>query len=267
MKTYIWCAGGHDGSLLSSLGLALAFCQYNLPGIHIHKGQGKAAEVELARQACQLVAENKPSLWDEVLDLGAKIAKWLLEAAGEIINITKISFSGSSASFRDGGSPLKCKIEGKLVGEDIDIDLSWKPDFDIVKFIKAIFSELWEMITEALSKLFEGLAELAKEVAEKVVEFVEDAGEFVAEGAEKAVEAFGDAASEAGHALEDFADDVADAMSDAGSALGHAASDVGSAMGHVADDVGGAVEDVGHAVENVASDIGDAIGDVFSSFW
>lgn len=234
---------------------------------NLAKAQGKSAEVELARQACQLVAENKPSLWDEVLDLGAKIAKWLLEAAGEIINITKISFSGSSASFRDGGSPLKCKIEGKLVGEDIDIDLSWKPDFDIVKFIKAIFSELWEMITEALSKLFEGLAELAKEVAEKVVEFVEDAGEFVAEGAEKAVEAFGDAASEAGHALEDFADDVDDAMSDAGSALGHAASDVGSAMGHVADDVGGAVEDVGHAVENVASDIGDAIGDVFSSFW
>ncbi|KAM0518165.1 hypothetical protein ACHAPE_004572 [Trichoderma viride] len=249
------------------------------------KAQGKAAEVELARQACQLVAENKPSLWDEVLDLGAKIAKWLLEAAGEIINITKISFSGSSASFRDGGPPLKCKIEGKLVGEDIDIDLSWKPDFDIVKFIKAIFSELWEMITDALSKFFEGLAELAKEAAEKVVEFVEDAGEFVAEGAEKvvefvedasefvaegaekAVEAFGDAASEAGHALEDFADDVDDAMSDAGSALGHAASDVGSAMGHVADDVGGAVEDVGHAVENVASDIGDAIGDVFSSLW
>lgn len=267
------------------------------------KAQGKAAEVELARQACQLVAENKPSLWDEVLDLGAKIAKWLLEAAGEIVNITKISFSGSSASFKDGGPPLKCKIEGKLVGEDIDIDLSWKPDFDIVKFIKAIFSELWEMITEALSKFFEGLAKLGEEVAEKVVEFVEDAGEFVVEGAEKvvefaedvgevvvegaekAVEAIGDAASDVGHAVEDFAEDVDDAMSDVGSALGHAASDVGhavedfgegiddavsdvgSAIGHVADDVGDAVEDVGHAVENVASDIGDAIGNVFSSLW
>ncbi|PON25175.1 hypothetical protein TGAM01_v205861 [Trichoderma gamsii] len=267
------------------------------------KAQGKAAEVELARQACQLVAENKPSLWDEVLDLGAKIAKWLLEAAGEIINITKISFSGSSASFKDGGPPLKCKIEGKLVGEDIDIDLSWKPDFDIVKFIKAIFSELWEMITEALSKFFEGLAKLAEEVAEKVVEFVEDAGEFVVEGAEKAVEfaedvgevvvegaekaveAIGNAASDVGHAVEDFAEDVDDAMSDVGSTLGHAASDVGhavedfgegiddavsdvgSAIGHVADDVGDAVEDVGHAVENVASDIGDAIGNVFSSLW
>lgn len=248
------------------------------------KAQGKSAEVELARQACQLVAENKPSLWDEVLDLGAKIAKWLLEAAGEIINITKISFSGSSASFRDGGPPLKCKIEGKLVGEDIDIDLSWKPDFDIVKFIKAIFSELWEMIKEALSKFFEGLAKLVEEVVEEVVEFVEDVSEAVVEGAEKAVEAIGDAASDVGHAVEDVVEDIDDAVSDVGSALGHAASDVGhavedigegindavsdvgSAFGHVADDVGGAVEDVGHAVENVASDIGNAISDAFS-FW
>ncbi|EHK46597.1 hypothetical protein TRIATDRAFT_218714 [Trichoderma atroviride IMI 206040] len=248
------------------------------------KAQGKSAEVELARQACQLVAENKPSLWDEVLDLGAKIAKWLLEAAGEIINITKISFSGSSASFRDGGPPLTCKIEGKLVGEDIDIDLSWKPDFDIVKFIKAIFSELWEMIKEALSKFFEGLAKLVEEVVEEVVEFVEDVSEAVVEGAEKAVEAIGDAASDIGHAVEDVAEDIDDAVSDVGSALGHVAgdvghavedigediddavSDVGSALGHVADDVGGAVEDVGHAVENVASDIGDAISNAFS-FW
>lgn len=262
---------------------------------NLAKAQGKSAEVELARQACQLVAENKPSLWDEILDLGAKIAKWLLEAAGEIINITNISFSGSTASFSDGGPPLTCKIKGKLVGQDIDINLTWKPDFDIVKFIKAIFSELWEIIKEALSKFFEGLAELVEEIVEEVVEFVEDVGEAVIEGAEKAVEAIDDAASAIGDAVEDVAEDIDDAMSDVGRAFGHAASDVGdavedfaegidnavsdvgSAFGHAASDVGNAMEDfgegidnavndVGSAIGNVANDVGDAISNAFS-FW
>lgn len=39
-KTYNWCASGHDSFLVSTLGLAFAFCQCNFPGIDTHNGQG-----------------------------------------------------------------------------------------------------------------------------------------------------------------------------------------------------------------------------------
>lgn len=174
---------------------------------------GKYLESELREKkkkqnTCQLMAENKPNLWDEVLDPGVKIAKWLLEMAGDIINATMILFSGSSTSERDDGAPLTCKIEGKLVGDDTDIDRSWKPDLTLSNFIKAIFNELWEMIKEAVSKFFEGLAKIAQEVVEEVVKLAEDVGEAVAEGGEKAAEAIEDAASDVGHAVEDVAEDI-----------------------------------------------------------
>lgn len=93
---------------------------------------GRYLEIELSASSSQRVSP----VWDKVIDLGTMNVKWILEAVGDIISITKISFSGGSASSNVGGPPLTCKIEGKVVSEDIDINLSWKPDFDIVKFIK-----------------------------------------------------------------------------------------------------------------------------------
>ncbi|KAI1159157.1 hypothetical protein F5B18DRAFT_655977 [Nemania serpens] len=255
--------------------------------------QGKSAEVELARQACDLVEEHSSSFADDILEVGLNIGKWIASAAAELINITEIKFSGSTASFREGGPPLKVKVKGKLVGQDIDIDVTWKPDFDIVKFIKEIFSELWETIKEAAGKFLEAIGakivEIAKDVADAVVEgakavgeaaekvgeavgeaaeavgeAVGEAAEAVGEAAEQMGEAIGDAVSDVGHAVDDVVSDVGDALSDAGSAIGHAADDVEDAFNSVGNDIDHAMSDVGNAVENVASDVGNAVESVAS---
>lgn len=264
--------------------------------------ESDSTEVELARQACDLLQENASSFADDILQVGCNIGKWIASAAAELINIRKIEFSGSTASFKEGGPPLSASISGTLVGVDFDIKLEWKPDFDLVKFVKGIFTELWDKIKNAAVEFLKEIGAIIVKVAEEVVEFVEDAAEAIAEGAEVVGEAIvegaevvgeavaeaaeeignavddiakdvGEAASDVGSAIGHVAEDVDEAMSDVGSALGNAAndvedavSDVGSALGHAASDVGDAFNDVGNGVENVANDIGNAISDAFS-FW
>jgi hypothetical protein len=45
-----------------------------------------------------------------------------------------------------GGPPLKVTVEGKVLGNEIDIRIVWKPHFDLVEFIKEVFTALWEHI-------------------------------------------------------------------------------------------------------------------------
>jgi hypothetical protein len=259
----------------------------------LKSAQSNSVELELARQACELVEEDYSSFADDILEVGLNIGKWIASAAAELINITKIEFSGSTASFTENGPPLIVKIEGKLLGQPIDIDISWQPNFNLGKFIKAIFSQLWETIKDAAGKFLEAIGAKIVEIAEDIAEAVGEAAEAIGEGVEKAAEAvaegaqivgeaiedvaediddalsdagsaINDAASEVGHAVENVVDDIDDAFSDAGSAINDAASDVGHAVEDVVDDVGDAFNDAGNAIENVASDFGNTISGWFS---
>ncbi|KAL2690160.1 hypothetical protein Neosp_004228 [[Neocosmospora] mangrovei] len=248
--------------------------------------QSNTVEIELARQACELAEQDSSSFADDILDVGLNIGKWIASAAAELINITKIEFSGSISSLIADGPPLIVNVQGKLAGQDINLHINWEPHFNLAKFIKAIFSDLWEMIKNAASKFLDEIGATVVEFAEDVVEAVEEFAEGIGEGVEKAAEVIGegagkvydaidDALDDAGSVLGHAADDVAEVFDDAGSAVGHAADDVASVVGHAASDVGHAVEDVandignafddaGNAVENVANDFGNAISDFFS---
>ncbi|KAK3394742.1 hypothetical protein B0H63DRAFT_533027 [Podospora didyma] len=180
--------------------------------------QSNTVEIELARQACEL-AEQVSSSFANVF------------AAAELINITKIEFSGSTSSLVADGPPL---IVNNAAG----------------KFFEEIGAKTVELV--------EDVAEAVVELAEDIGEGVEKAAEANDDAASDVASALDDAASEIGHAADNAVEAIDDAMSDVGSAF----DDAGGAVRHAADDVasatGDAVSDVGHAVDDVASDIGNA---------
>ncbi|KAL0933939.1 uncharacterized protein CTRU02_210738 [Colletotrichum truncatum] len=245
-------------------------------------------EIKLARQACELAEQDSSSFADDVLSVGFNIGKWIASAAAELININKIEFSGSISSFVADGPPLIVNVQGNLLGQDIDIHIEWQSHFKLAEFIKAIFSNLWEMIKDAASKFLEEIGAKIVEIAEDIAETVEEVAEYIKEGAEEAAEVVDDVVSEVGSALnnagsavghaaddaveaiDDAFSDVGSVLNDAGSAVGHAADDVASAVGDAMSDVGSVFNDAGNAVVNVANDVGDAFdnaGNAISDFF
>ena len=227
--------------------------------------QTNSTEVELARQACARVEEDSSHFADDIVDVGLNIGKWLASNAAETINITKIEFSGSVSSLVADGPPLIVNIQGKLLGEDIDIQINWQPHFNLVKFIKAIFDELWEIIKNATGKFLEEIGAKLVEIAEDIEEGVEKAAEVIAESAEQVADAIEDAAREIGHAAEDVAHDIDNTVSEMGNDIENAVdkfeNDVGNAVDDAVNDIGNSVDDVGNAVNDFGNNVGNAVDD------
>ncbi|WAO95950.1 Hypothetical protein NCS54_01359900 [Fusarium falciforme] len=100
-------------------------------------------ELNLARHAVELA--------EDAVELELDLAKWATDHAKTTFNIRKVEFSGSVRSLvhpDEGGPPLRVKIEGTILGEEINWEIVWKPKFDLVKFIKELFTLLWESIKE-----------------------------------------------------------------------------------------------------------------------
>ena len=55
------------------------------------------------------------------------------------------------------GPPLKATIEGVLLGRDFSIHIEWQPHFNLVKFIKELFTKLWEMLKAAATDSFKAI--------------------------------------------------------------------------------------------------------------
>ncbi|KAM6509602.1 hypothetical protein FALCPG4_017253 [Fusarium falciforme] len=105
-------------------------------------------ELNLARHAVELAEDAV----EQELDL----AKWATDHAKTTFNLRKVEFSGSVRSLvhpDEGGPPLRVKIEGTILGEEINWEIVWKPKFDLVKFIKELFTLLWEKIKELAKEI------------------------------------------------------------------------------------------------------------------
>ncbi|KAF4337443.1 hypothetical protein FBEOM_8672 [Fusarium beomiforme] len=110
--------------------------------------QSNTSELNLARHAVE-VAEG-------AVNMGLDMGKWAMQHAGQIFNIRKMEFSGSIRSLvsADASSdPLIINIEGTVLGEDIQVHIQWKPNFNLVEFIKELFSVVWEKIKELAKHL------------------------------------------------------------------------------------------------------------------
>ena len=109
--------------------------------------QDNTSELNLARHAVVVARE--------AVNIGLDIGRWAVQHAGQIFDIRKIEFSGSVRSLvhaEEGGPPLTATIEGTVLGEEIRIDIVWKPGFDLVRFIKELFAMLWEKIKQLMKQ-------------------------------------------------------------------------------------------------------------------
>lgn len=103
--------------------------------------QNNTSELNLARHAVELA--------EGAVNLGLDLSQWALHHAGQIFNITKVEFSGSVQSLIHASAdtaPLRVLIQGTVLGEEFDIEIVWKPHFDLLALIKELFVELWEKI-------------------------------------------------------------------------------------------------------------------------
>ncbi|KAJ3949664.1 uncharacterized protein N0V96_000788 [Colletotrichum fioriniae] len=239
------------------------------------------AEIELALQACELAQQDSSSFADDIMSVGSNIGKWIASITVDLINITKIEFSGSISSLVANGPPLIVNVKGKLLDQNIDLKIEWQSHFDPTKFIQAIFSDLWEIIKAAASTFLEEIGvkivEISEEIAGTVVEIAEDIKEDVGKASEAidgvvsdAGSALDGAGSAVGRAADDVVSAVDHAMDDVGSAVDHAADDVVLAIDHTVDDVGTAFNDAGSVVVHVADDVvsvaDHAVDDIGSAF-
>ncbi|KAL6366118.1 hypothetical protein LRP88_00214 [Fusarium phalaenopsidis] len=102
-------------------------------------------ELNLARHAVEIA--------EDAVELELDLAKWAPDHVKNTFNIRKVEFSGSVRSLvhpDEGGPPLRVKIEGTILGEETNWEIVWKPKFDLVKFIKELFTLLWEKIQEGI---------------------------------------------------------------------------------------------------------------------
>ncbi|KAF1994661.1 hypothetical protein P154DRAFT_581608 [Amniculicola lignicola CBS 123094] len=139
--------GGAQGAMdaLSSCGDFIAF---DAAEAALKFAKDNTSELNLARHAVE-VAEG-------AADLAPDIGKWAVQHAGQIFNIRKVEFSGLVRSLvhaDEGGPPLRVNIEGTVFGEGFEIHIVWKPDFDLVKLIKEVFTMLWQKIQELVKAI------------------------------------------------------------------------------------------------------------------
>ncbi|RSL59533.1 hypothetical protein CEP54_007216 [Fusarium duplospermum] len=110
--------------------------------------QSNTSELNLARDAVE-VAEG-------AVNMGLDMGKWAMQHAGQVFNIRKMEFSGSTKSLvaADASTPpLVMNIEGTVLGEDFQVHIQWKPHFNLVELIKELFTMIWEKIKELAKHL------------------------------------------------------------------------------------------------------------------
>ncbi|KAK7423709.1 hypothetical protein QQX98_000899 [Neonectria punicea] len=122
---------------------------------------------DLAQQALKFAKENTNELnlarhavkvMEDAADLGVDLAKWATDHAAKTFNIREVKFSGSVASLVNAGeksAPLTASIKGTVLGENIDWAIVWKPNFNLVNFIKELFKLLWEKIQQMAKEIFD----------------------------------------------------------------------------------------------------------------
>ncbi|KAH8678491.1 hypothetical protein BX600DRAFT_376982 [Xylariales sp. PMI_506] len=131
---------------VDALASCVEFVAFDVAEKALKFAQENTSELNLARHAVELAAG--------AVNVGLDVGRWAVEHAGKIFNISKIEFSGSARSLihaDEGGPPLRAQVVGTVFGEDIEIIIVWKPDFDLVRFIKELFAMIWDKI-QLLSK-------------------------------------------------------------------------------------------------------------------
>ncbi|RSL88938.1 hypothetical protein CEP51_001507 [Fusarium floridanum] len=123
--------------------------------------KNKQAEVDQAKREKEQpkepnLARHAVEVAEDVVELELDLAKWATDHAKTTFNIRKVEFSGSVRSLvhpDEGGPPLRVKIEGMVLGEEINWEIVWKPKFDLVKFIKELFTLLWEELKRLVKEI------------------------------------------------------------------------------------------------------------------
>ena len=134
---------------VDALAACTEFVAFDVSEKALEFAKNNTQELNLARHAVDLA--------EEAVHLGLDLGKWAASHGGKLLNITKVEFSGTLKGLIADGPPIRVIIQGFLLGEAIDVNIVWEPHFDLVKFIKALFSDLWEMIKESATKLLKEL--------------------------------------------------------------------------------------------------------------
>ncbi|KAK6519149.1 hypothetical protein TWF281_003838 [Arthrobotrys megalospora] len=123
---------------VDQLAACAEFLAFDVAEKALEFAKNNTKELNLARHAVELA--------EGAAHLGLDIAQWAASHLGKLIDINKIEFEGSLKSLIADGPPLRVLIQGMLCGDQFAIEVVWQPHFNLLAFIKALFTRLWEMI-------------------------------------------------------------------------------------------------------------------------
>lgn len=100
-------------------------------------------ELEVAKQAIILIEEEDHQ----------SLARTIVRKLDEIINIRRIELHGSLKDLVEKGQPLKARIQGVIVGREVDFTIGYGIG-QTLEFLRALLKRLWEDIKEDFANGF-----------------------------------------------------------------------------------------------------------------
>ena len=96
-------------------------------------------DLDLAKHAVELVKEGE----DATISAG----QWMVNKAGNFIDIESIDLSGSLKALenKDAPVPLEVKFKGIMIGKEVELDLKYHPG-SVKDFVKSIYRECWSQM-------------------------------------------------------------------------------------------------------------------------
>ena len=113
---------------------------YDAAVIALSVAKANTHDLDLAKHAVSLVQEGADGL--------LRMGQYMVQKAGNFIDVESMDLSGSLRGLvddGDGGQPLDAKLKGVFMGKTLDLELKYKPG-TATDFVKAIYEECWKEI-------------------------------------------------------------------------------------------------------------------------
>lgn len=92
------------------------FVAFDLTGQALDYAKHNTSKLNLARHVVELA--------EDAAKLGLDVGEWISSHGSQLINLTKVEFSGSVSSLASNGPPLVVNIEGTVFGDRVDVHIN-----------------------------------------------------------------------------------------------------------------------------------------------
>jgi hypothetical protein len=140
-----------ENKLVAAANADLANLATSAEGVALTQAQNDLAFAK-NNNADLAIAQHALDLANKAEHLVPSVAQWLINASGNLFNITMIELSGTLRGLVDDGAPMKAHVVGDIAEQKIDTSF----DYNIGKtdeLVKGMFAWIWDQLGKGLLKI------------------------------------------------------------------------------------------------------------------